>query len=272
MSEAIVERFKALGLNTYEAKVYLALLKQHPATGYEVSKESGVPQARAYDTLKSLESQKMVVSTGGKPTTYLPVPPEEILDRLEKGYQGAINFLRTSLPNYSVESIEPVHNLRGEKAIYAHACEMIDLARETVFVEMWQNDQHLLADALKRASERGVQVYVVGYNNVDLPFARVYPHQLADQVETNLGGRWIIMAVDALEGMVGTHPVNSPEPHALWTRNPALVLVIKELVVHDIFLLDVERRMAGPIRQEYGEDMFRLRNAILGNESLIGGH
>ena len=50
--ENLLNHLKELGFNTYESKVYIALLKHHPATGYEVSKDSGVPQARAYDTLK----------------------------------------------------------------------------------------------------------------------------------------------------------------------------------------------------------------------------
>ena len=55
--DEIVEKLKELGLNSYEAKVYVALLKKYPATGYEIGKIADIPQARAYDTLKSLEIQ-----------------------------------------------------------------------------------------------------------------------------------------------------------------------------------------------------------------------
>jgi HTH-type transcriptional regulator, sugar sensing transcriptional regulator len=270
--DAIIERFKQLGLNTYEAKVYLALLKNHPATGYEISKNSNVPQARAYDTLKALESQKMVVATDGKPVTYIPVSPEEILNRFEKQYKGSIDFLRTSLPSYAIESIEPVHNLRGVDAIYAHAREMIESAQQTVFMEIWSDDQGLLDKPLRDAAARGVSVHVVGYNTVTYDFCKVYQHQLADSIEASLGGRWLILAVDANEAMVGSAPVGSPEPHALWTKNPAIVLVIKELVVHDIFLLDVEKTLREPMEKAYGSHLLKLRNKILGNEILIGAH
>lgn len=268
----IIERLKQIGLNSYEAKVYLALLKHHPATGYEISKNSNVPQARAYDTLKALETQKMVVITGGKPVTYIPIPPDELLNRFEKKYQGSINFLRTALPNYSVESIEPVHNLRGEDAIFAHVREMIEAAQETIFMEIWSDDQQLLEKPLRDAANRGVSVHIVGYNNVTYDFCKVYPHSLATAIETSLGGRWLIMAVDAFEGLVGTSPGGSNQPHALWTRNPALVLVIKELIVHDIFLLDVEKNLQGPMEAVYGQHQLKLRNKILGNEILIGAH
>ena len=50
----VIESLKELGFNSYEAKVYVALLKKYPATGYEVSKLANIPQSRTYDTLKVL--------------------------------------------------------------------------------------------------------------------------------------------------------------------------------------------------------------------------
>ena len=34
----IIDKLKEIGLNTYEAKTYVALLKKYPATGYEAAK------------------------------------------------------------------------------------------------------------------------------------------------------------------------------------------------------------------------------------------
>ena len=45
--EDIVEKLKEFGFNSYEAKVYIALLKKYPATGYEVSQIADIPQSRA---------------------------------------------------------------------------------------------------------------------------------------------------------------------------------------------------------------------------------
>ena len=54
--DEIIERLKEIGLNEYQSKVYVALLKKYPATGYEISKLANIPQSRTYDTLKSLEN------------------------------------------------------------------------------------------------------------------------------------------------------------------------------------------------------------------------
>ena len=59
--EKLIENLKELGLNTYESKVYIALLKKYPATGYEISKLANIPQSRTYDTLKVLEQKKIVI-------------------------------------------------------------------------------------------------------------------------------------------------------------------------------------------------------------------
>ncbi|MCZ7670869.1 MAG: helix-turn-helix domain-containing protein [Chloroflexi bacterium] len=46
-----------IGFTEYEAKVYLALLREHPATGYQLSKESGVPRSMVYEALKRLHNR-----------------------------------------------------------------------------------------------------------------------------------------------------------------------------------------------------------------------
>ena len=75
--DEIVEKLKELGLNEYQSKVYIALLKKYPATGYEISKLANIPQSRTYDTLKALESLHIVIPSGTKPLTYTPIKPKE---------------------------------------------------------------------------------------------------------------------------------------------------------------------------------------------------
>ncbi|MBY0402585.1 MAG: hypothetical protein K2X66_01705 [Cyanobacteria bacterium] len=270
--ENLIEKLKELGFNTYEAKVYLALLKQNPATGYEISKESGVPQARAYDTLKALETRRVVVAMEGKPTTYIPISPNELLDRWERSFKGSINYLRDALPITTGEMVEPVINIRGEDSIFKHAREMIDSAKQSLFLELWKQDANRLSDALKSAKERGVDIKIVGYDNVHLDFVEVYQHGLARTIENSLGGRWLILAADEKEGIVGTVPLGDKAPQAVYTRNPGIVLIIKELIVHDIFLLDVEENLQEEMEKVYGKNLMMLRKKILGDEAMVGAH
>ena len=268
MSESLIDKLKELGFNAYEAKVYLALLKRHPATGYEISKDSGVPQARAYDTLKALESSNVVVAIGGKPVTYMPVRPDELLDRWEKSFNHSIKFLREALPSLSDEKVEPVINMRGEESIFKHAVEMIQNAQHSIFVELWKVDAERLRQPLQEAKSRGVDIWVVGYEDCALDGIEVYPHSDVELMD----GRWLIISVDDQEGLVSTVTSEERPPQAVVTRNPGIVLIIKELIVHDIFLIDVERNLKPEIEQLYGKNMLMRRRKVLGPGVEVGMH
>ena len=270
MSESLIDKLKELGFNTYEAKVYLALLKHHPATGYEISKDSGVPQARAYDTLKALESSNVVVAIGGRPVTYMPISPDELLDRWERSFKGSIGYLREALPSLADETVEPVINMRGEDSIFKHVAEMIRNAKQSIFVELWEVDARRLAQPLQDAVARGVDVKVVGYENCYIEGVEVYQHSAIEHAVMN--GRWLILAADGQEGLVSTVGTGDKPPQAVVTRNPGIVLVIKELVIHNIFLLEVERNLLPEIERLYGRNMLMLRRKIMGADFGVGVH
>lgn len=76
------ESLRNLGLNTYEVKTYLALLgsEKESLQASEVSAASGVPLARIYDIMESLERKGFARIGLGRPTLYQAVAPEEALE------------------------------------------------------------------------------------------------------------------------------------------------------------------------------------------------
>lgn len=264
MADNLIDKLKELGLNSYEAKVYLALLKQNPATGYEISKESGVPQARAYDTLKALEANNIVVAMGGKPVTYSPISPSELLDRWEKSFKGSLEYLRETLPNLSNETAEPIINLLGNEALFKHALDMIDGAKQSLFVQIWREDAEHLAPAFRSAVERGVNVRIVGYDGCTIDGLEVFQHEYSEAIYETYGFRWFILSVDDQEGLVGTISVNGDrQPKAIITKNPGIVLLIREFVMHDIFIMDIIARSSRELIGElYGGDLDKVRQKI----------
>lgn len=262
----ILTHFKELGLNSYDAKVYLSLLKRSPATGYEISKESGIPQARAYDTLKSLKTRLIVVTSGSNPVTYIPVPHEELLRRAETKFNSSMTYLKDNLTSFSDKIVQPILNINGEKQICAKAIEMVNNAKEELFLELWKEDLPYLGTPLKEAHSRGVQIKIVGYNGVDLDFGLVYQHGLGRTIENSLGGRWVVITADNNEGLTGVLSNEKNTPQAVWTKNPGIVLVMKEMVIHDMFLLDVEKTLGEELTKTYGKDLLQLREKILGSD------
>jgi sugar-specific transcriptional regulator TrmB len=270
LADNLIDKLKELGLNSYEAKVYLALLKQNPATGYEISKESGVPQARAYDTLKALETNNIVVAMGGKPVTYTPISPNELLDRWERSFKGSVKYLREALPSLSSETVEPIINLRGDEALFKHALDMINNAQHSLFVQIWREDAERLAPAFQAAKDRGVIIRMVGYDECNLNGVDVFQHERADTIQAAYGLRWFILSCDDQEGLIGTISTSEDRhPQAIITKNAGIVLLIKEFVVHDIFILDIEKNLPDQIEELYGKDRITVRQKIEGNEPRI---
>ena len=128
--DQLVEKLKDIGLNSYEAKVYLALLKKYPATGYEVSKLADIPQARAYDTLKALENDFVVISSPTKPITYTPIKPSELTKRYRRKITNTLDYLDKKLPNVKENYTEPVMNIEGLHSVVSKVLDVIKNAKK----------------------------------------------------------------------------------------------------------------------------------------------
>ena len=79
-----LNKLKDFGLNSYESKLWIALLSRGVSTAGELSDISNVPRSRAYDVLESLEKKGFIIVKVGKPIKYLAVPPGEVVERVKK--------------------------------------------------------------------------------------------------------------------------------------------------------------------------------------------
>lgn len=71
-----------LGLTDSEAKVYLALLRNGSASGYEASKISAVPRSKIYNILESLTIKGYIIYAEEENNNrYAAVPIDEIEKR-----------------------------------------------------------------------------------------------------------------------------------------------------------------------------------------------
>lgn len=82
MEMKLLEDIQRLGLNSYEAKIYLALLERDSLSVGEISKMSQVPRARAYDILDSLAADGLAVLKPGRYKRYSAAHPDSFRERL----------------------------------------------------------------------------------------------------------------------------------------------------------------------------------------------
>lgn len=265
--DELVEKLKQFGFNSYEAKVYIALLKKYPATGYEISQIADIPQPRAYDALKSLEAESVVYSTKEKPQRYSPISSKELTMRFKRRTNSAIDYLEKKLPNVSEDYNEPIHMIYGYDDIIEKIKEIIKNSNDSIYIEIWSNDYKMIEPEITNAYDRGVDIKIVGYNNLKTVYGMVYQHDGFAQIEHALGSRMIYILSDNAESLFGRI-----EKQVVWTKNNDIAFLLKEFVVHDMYLLDVYDRFPEQLRYFYGAGFKKLKDKILDKKSIYGIH
>jgi sugar-specific transcriptional regulator TrmB len=81
-TNGFVDRLGRLGLTTYEAKVYLALIRRGSAPAPQVARIADLPRQRIYDVLASLVEKGLASSRHGKVVEYAATPPNQAIERL----------------------------------------------------------------------------------------------------------------------------------------------------------------------------------------------
>ncbi len=178
-----LNRLKDFGLNTYESKLWVALLSRGVSTAGELSDIAGVPRSRSYDVLESLEKKGFIVMKLGKPIKYIAVQPAEVVERVQKKIKtdaekqaqmienlkksevlGELNTLHT----HGLDLIDPTNlsaALKGRTNVYHQMETMIKGAKKSVLImtteEGLVRKAKSLKKSLKKAQEKGVKVKIV---------------------------------------------------------------------------------------------------------------
>lgn len=261
---ALLDRLREIGLGDYEAKIYVALVKQHPATGYELARRSGVPSSKVYEVLGRLQEKDVVFVSdgGGRAKRYVPVDPEEFIDRYRTRVTRALDGLRADLEAIGAE--EPVGyiwNVHGRTALVEHTRHLVERAERTLLISGWDEELADLAPAIAAAHQRKVRVAVIDYGTLPLEAAAVYTHPIKDTIHGEKGGRGLTLCADArvaLMGLVQDDGVG----HGAWSRNHAFVAAAEDYLKHDIYVQKIVGRFHDLLVRTYGPNFTRWRDVF----------
>jgi HTH-type transcriptional regulator, sugar sensing transcriptional regulator len=236
LEERIVGAMRQLGFTASDARLYLALLKRHPATGYELAASSGVPRSAIYNVLNRLESRGLVNAVQRKPARYLPLEPERLFEQLEAKFQSGLEELRTGIAGLSRPSTQSrTWTVTGYVAMLEQARTLIASCRETVHLSLWRREAEALAEPLRRAATAGREILVFSFTALpELP-GRALSYGIA---ESELERHWphrIVLLVDRRKALVGGAG-DSEDEQTLVSEDPALVEVAVSNLVLDITL------------------------------------
>lgn len=84
------QELTGLGLTTYEAAAYLALLGRPEMTSADVAARAGVPRQRVYDVLGTLAAKGLCLARDGAPRTFAAADPATALELLAREREAAL--------------------------------------------------------------------------------------------------------------------------------------------------------------------------------------
>jgi len=158
--EEVEELKENFGLNTYEARVYVALIKRGEMVPKEIGVEANIPLPRTYDTLRALEEKGFVISTPSKEGSsriYRAVDPEIALTKriknFEEEYKSLISKKKNSF-DFLIKKLEEAFKTSSEVRL-----EEVFLIRrlENIIEKAW--------NMIKRAKN---EVILVGYATIEI--------------------------------------------------------------------------------------------------------
>jgi sugar-specific transcriptional regulator TrmB len=248
----LIKKIKDFGLNSYEAKIWTALLSRGISSAGELSDISNVPRSRTYDVLESLEKKGFIIMKLGKPIKYMALPPAEVINVIKKRIkeesvkqEQAMEELKTSpilneltvLHTQGIDMVEPtdlVGLVKNRENIYDYADAAIKNAEKSVYIltskeGLTRKIAHM-KKTLKKVADKGVQIKVLVHNAKDLDVASAELKGIAEVKTANTQARFILVDDHQLLFMItDDKEVHPSYDVGVWVRTPYFATAMKSM-------------------------------------------
>ncbi len=247
-----LNKLKQLGLNSYEAKIWTALLSRGIASAGELSDISNVPRSRSYDVLENLEKKGFIIMKLGKPIKYISLPPADVLERVKKKIQEdakkdseLIENLRgsevlkelTLLHKQGVDVVDPIElsgNLKNRNHAYNQLGLMVKNAQKSLFIMTTAKGLVRKADVFKnlleKAKKRGVKIRIAAPINSDSEHAAKLIANIAEiRHVDDVKARFVIVDEKEVQFMLLDDGADANYDMGVWVNTPFFATALKNL-------------------------------------------
>jgi Cd2+/Zn2+-exporting ATPase len=255
----LIDHLAAIGFTEYEARVYLALLGEHPTTGYQISKASGIPRSMVYEALGRLASRGAILRTGDERVThYRPLPPDVLLDRYEQEQQEHICSLRQHLRTLFVSQQEQrLWSIEGSESILVYAAQMMQEAQEEVLMVLADRHIEALEEDIFEAHDRGVKIGTLLTGEARISVGEVARHPPLESELQELTDMLVVVK-DRDEGLIAS---DLEDMNATITNNRHLVLITHQFIWMELFAQRINRKIGPELLRALDADDRRILRA-----------
>jgi sugar-specific transcriptional regulator TrmB len=256
MSEKTDEALRKLGLSSYEAQSYMALLELGPSNGYTVAKHSGVPSSKVYQALASLAAKGFADTDGMEEGFYAPAEPSAALSGIKKEINENIDSLLPALERAGRQSAPlKARKISGEKAALALLSKLIMDSEKKLLVTAWPRDLKKIEGDIRKAAKTR-DVHILSYGPFDAGGASLYVHRRTDLVREEIPGRMLLAANDTGQGIILSYGTDD-KPEGIWADSPGISGIVADHILHDISLNFLMSKI--PDSKKYEDELTALR-------------
>lgn len=190
--EAFGER---LDLSSYEIEAYLAVLERGSISASTLADQTGIPQPRIYDTVRSLNDRGLVELHESRPMTVVAVDPAEAFAGVEDVFDRMLAALqrRYNAPEHDQEAVSLV---KSRSTILRHLGAVIDRSEFDLALSLTPELLTRYTDELREAKARGVSIELLVTPASRAPDADRFPYtDLASTVRKRRGVTTPVIAV-----------------------------------------------------------------------------
>lgn len=234
----LLDILQSTGLTQYESKTLIALISAGSNTPFHISKISGIPRARIYDTLDSLADKGLamreVMNDGTK--TYRSIPIDVFLEQQKQKWNNSYKVMETELKILDEQKIKAesyVSTVKGTGSILSFCRTLIHQAEHQILLSIWNPMYEQLLPDLQEKANQGCSIRGITFE-IDKPIAELIVHRKNDYMTSLSSNKWFILSADSKKLLYG-HAAEKNE-NAFYTDDSVHIFLLEDYIWHDVLV------------------------------------
>ena len=171
---SFVEYLMEFGLTRQEATIYQCLLGEGKATGYEVSKLTGISRSNAYNSLANMtEKGAACLVEEGNTRKYVPMPLDEFCKNRIRRMEEAKRWLSVHAPMEKTH-VEGYITIEGSTNILDKIRNILCKVEKRVYISCTRNYLLLLVREIEELQKAKKKLVIITDHPVHFDGAKVY--------------------------------------------------------------------------------------------------
>ena len=251
-----------LNFTDVEARAYVALSSNSPATAYQIAQMTGLPRPNVYNAVGGLVAKGALQQISDSPVRYIPRDPGEYFTTISRTTFELCEDVVTELRDITVDDgTDYVATYIGQTAVDAKVTKLIASAHAHIYIKSSSRLLLPFCDVLVEAAARDVVIYIVAADPgiSELPKHDnivIVPHE-GTGVATGTAVHHLLTVSADSDGMLIA--AFNGEPTASYTRNDAIVYTIHTMILHEIYLAEIYKALGPSLEQRFGANLAELR-------------